>query len=158
MFKVNDSVVYPGHGVGRIIESVTKEIFGKKQTFLTIQIADSGMKIMVPKDNVEIIGLRRPLSKGKIIKVFKDIKGFKTVNTSTWNVRYRELMEKIKTGEFDKVCEVLKQLADIQSTQELSFGERKMIDTARSLAVAEVAVSLKISIDEATKLLSERLT
>ncbi len=74
-FKVGDNAVYPGHGVGKVIAMETKEIFGNKQDFYTIQILESGMKIMIPKNNVESVGLRPIISKeeaGKVISILKE--------------------------------------------------------------------------------------
>jgi CarD family transcriptional regulator len=96
-FKVGDNAVYPGHGVGVVKAIETKEIFGKKQTFYTIQILDNGMKIMIPKDNVASVGLRAIISKKEAGEVFKILrkKNIK-IDNQTWNRRYREYMEKIK--------------------------------------------------------------
>ena len=108
-FKVGDNAVYPGHGVGVVKNIETKEIFGKKQTFYTIQILDNGMKIMIPKDNVASVGLRAIISKKEANEVFKILrkKNIK-IDNQTWNRRYREYMEKIKTGSIYEIAEVLR--------------------------------------------------
>ena len=67
-FKIGDNVVYPGHGIGKINSIETKEIFGAEQIFYSITIKDSGMKIMVPKNSSEIIGLRPIMSSNKEYK------------------------------------------------------------------------------------------
>lgn len=141
-FKVGDNAVYPGHGVGRITSIEIKEIFSKKQTFYTIQILDSGMKIMVPMDNAVSVGLRPIISKteaSKVLGILKqnDIK----VDTQTWNRRYREYMEKIKTGSVYEIAQVLRDLFVLKIDKELSFGERKMLDTARNLLWRELSLA-----------------
>ena len=141
-FNVGDNAVYPGHGVGKILAIETKEILGNKQTFYSIQIVETGMKIMIPKDNVASVGLRPIISKdeaGQVLGILKekDVK----IDTQTWNRRYREYMEKIKTGSVFEIAEVLRDLFLLRVDKELSFGERKMLDTARNLLLKELILS-----------------
>jgi CarD family transcriptional regulator len=141
-FKVGDNAVYPGHGVGEVTAIETKEIFGNKQTFYTIKILETGMKIMIPKDNVENVGLRPIISRqeaGEVIGILKqkDVK----IDNQTWNRRYREYMEKIKTGSVYEIAEVLRDLFLLKVDKELSFGERKMLDTARGLLLKELSLA-----------------
>ena len=89
---------YCEHGVGKVTAIEAKEIFGKKHEFYTIQILENGMKIMIPKDNVESVGLRPIISNDEANKVIEILKETKVkIDTQTWNRRYREYMEKIKT-------------------------------------------------------------
>ena len=141
-FKVGDNAVYPGHGVGTVIAISTKEISGNKLDFYTIQILESGMKIMIPKNNVESVGLRPIISKeeaGKVISILKETNV--KIDNQTWNRRYREYMEKIKTGSVYEIAEVLRDLFLLKVDKELSFGERKMLDTARGLLLKELALA-----------------
>ncbi len=141
-FKVGDHAVYPGHGVGRITAIETKEIFGNKATFYSVQLLDSGMKIMVPRDNVDAVGLRPIISKNEASEVFEilkkeDIK----IDNQTWNRRYREYVDKIKTGSVYEIAEVLRDLFLLKVDKELSFGERKMLDRARTLLLKELSLA-----------------
>ncbi|MCC7405497.1 MAG: CarD family transcriptional regulator [Bdellovibrionales bacterium] len=146
-FKVGDNAVYPGHGVGQVTAIETKEILGSKQTFYTIQILESGMKIMVPKNNAETVGLRPIISKLEAAKVLGILRETNVkVDNQTWNRRYREYMEKIKTGSVYEIAEVLRDLVVLKVDKELSFGERKMLDTARNLLLKEL--TLATSTDE----------
>ncbi len=141
-FVVGDNAVYPGHGVGEVTSIETKEIMGSKQTFYSIRIMESGMKIMVPKSNVTNVGLRPIISKdeaGKVLEILKQ-KNIK-IDNQTWNRRYREYMEKIKTGSVYEIAEVLRDLFLLRVDKELSFGERKMLDTARSLLFKELSLA-----------------
>ncbi len=141
-FNVGDNAVYPGHGVGKVTAMETKEIFGNKQVFYTIQILDSGMKIMIPKNNVDTVGLRPIISKeeaGKVIQILKETNV--KIDNQTWNRRYREYMEKIKTGSVYEIAEVLRDLFLLKVDKELSFGERKMLDTARNLLLKELSLA-----------------
>lgn len=145
-FLVGDNAVYPGHGVGEVTSIETKEIMGSKQTFYSIRILESGMKIMVPKSNVTNVGLRPIISKdeaGKVLEILKQ-KNVK-IDNQTWNRRYREYMEKIKTGSVYEIAEVLRDLFLLRVDKELSFGERKMLDTARSLLFKELSLATSTS-------------
>jgi CarD family transcriptional regulator len=141
-FKVGDNAVYPGHGVGRVTAIETKEILGKQHTFYTIEILDSGMKILVPRDNVKSVGLRPIISKqeaNEVLNILR-VKNVK-IDNQTWNRRYREYMEKIKTGSVFEIAEVLRDLFLLKVDKELSFGERKMLDTARNLLIKELTLA-----------------
>ncbi len=141
-FKVGDNAVYPGHGVGKVTAIETKEIFGKKHEFYTIQILENGMKIMIPKDNVDSVGLRPIISKDEANKVIEILKETNVkIDNQTWNRRYREYMEKIKTGSVYEIAEVLRDLFLLKVEKELSFGERKMLDTARGLLLKELSLA-----------------
>ncbi|HND86328.1 MAG TPA: CarD family transcriptional regulator [Pseudobdellovibrionaceae bacterium] len=141
-FNVGDNAVYPGHGVGRVIAIETKEIMGQKQTFYSLQLLESGMKIMIPKNNVASVGLRPIISREEAAKVVHILKTKELkLENKTWNRRYREYMEKIKTGSVVDIAEVLRDLFLLKADKELSFGERKMLDNARALLLKELTLA-----------------
>lgn len=141
-FKVGDMAVYPAHGVGEISSIENREIAGNKQKFYILKLLDSGMTIMVPTSNVRNVGMREVIKKTEVDIVY-DILGERdiTINEQTWNRRYREYMDKIKTGSVYEIAEVLRDLMILRDKKELSFGERKMLDTAYSLITKELAIS-----------------
>ena len=148
-FKVGDKAVYPAHGVGVIRAVETKELEGIKSTFYVLKILDNGMTIMVPVQNAGAIGMRQVISTGHVEKVYDVLKDRDVpTDNQTWNRRYREYMNKIQTGDPIEVAKVLRDLALLKADKNLSFGEKKMFDQARSLLVQEIAVA-KDS-DEAT--------
>lgn len=141
-FNVGDNAVYPGHGVGKVMAIEVKEIFGKKHEFYSIQILENGMKIMIPKDNVASVGLRPIISREEAAKVISILRETNVkIDNQTWNRRYREYMEKIKTGSVFEIAEVLRDLFLLKVDKELSFGERKMLDTARGLLLKELSLA-----------------
>jgi CarD family transcriptional regulator len=145
-FRVGDKAVYPAHGVGEITSIETREISGQKQTFYILRILENGMKIMVPMKNAGSVGLRQVISRDKVREVFTILREKETSigNSQTWNRRYREYMEKIKTGSVFEVAEVLRDLYLLKYGKELSFGERKMLDTARTLLVKELSIAKNV--------------
>jgi CarD family transcriptional regulator len=143
-FKVGDIAVYPAHGVAKISSIENREIMGMKQKFYILKILDNGMTIMVPTHNVKAVGLREVIGKEEVDAVYailreRDI----AIDNQTWNRRYREYMDKIKTGSVYEIAEVLRDLSLLRFDKELSFGERKMLDTARSLMIKELAIAQK---------------
>ncbi|MED5465421.1 MAG: CarD family transcriptional regulator [Myxococcota bacterium] len=151
-FKVGDKAVYPAHGVGEVTAIENRSIGGMEQTFYILRILENGMKIMVPTNNVRQVGLREVISKSKVDKVFKILKE-KTlsVETTTWNRRYREYMEKIKTGSVFEVADVLRDLYILKVDKDLSFCELKLLDTARGLLIRELAVARTTNEEEIEK-------
>lgn len=142
-FKVGDIAVYPAHGVGQVTGIENKEIAGAKAQFYILKIMDSGMTIMVPTSNVKHVGLREVIGEDEVDQVYDILKerGEYTITEQTWNRRYREYMDKIKTGSIYEIAEVLRDLSMLRFEKELSFGERKMLDTARHLIIKELAVA-----------------
>src|SRR5215831_4939410 len=145
-FKIGEKVVYPAHGVG-VIEGVqTKVISGSERKFYMLRIIDSDMTIMIPTENVQSVGLRRIIGKDMVAKVYKILRDKKVeIDQQTWNRRYREYTEKIKTGSVLEIAKVLRDLFVLKGDKELSFGERKMLDTARNLLVKELAIAKSFS-------------
>lgn len=142
MFKVGDLAVYPAQGVGVIEAIENREVGGSRQLFYIMKIMGNGMKIMIPMESAKSVGLREVIMKTEIPKVYeilrmKDV----TIDKQTWNKRYREYLEKIKTGSVFEIAGVLRDLLILKSDKNLSFGERKMMDTAKSLLVKEISVA-----------------
>ncbi len=144
MFKVGDLAVYPAQGVG-IIEAIEeRDMMGSVQSFYIMKILGSNMKIMIPLESAKSVGLRSVIAAREIPKIYdilkdKDI----TIDKQTWNKRYRDYLEKIKTGSVYEVARVLRDLCILKLDKDLSFGERKMMDTARNLLIKEISVASK---------------
>ena len=142
MFDIGDRAVYPGHGVGVIEAIEAKAISGREQLFYILRIVDNGMTIMIPTTNIDVVGLREVIPPMEIPKVFQILKEKRiSIDIQTWNRRYREYMEKINGGSIFSIAEVLRDLQVLKLEKNLSFGERKILDTARNLLVKELAVA-----------------
>jgi CarD family transcriptional regulator len=141
-FSVGDKVVYPGHGVAEVTNLERREISGAALEFYVLKVLENNMKVMVPKHNADSVGLRRLVGSEQVEEVYGVLKhrGAK-ISTATWNRRHREYMEKIKTGSLVEIATVLRDLCILRADKELSFGERKMLDTARNLLVQELALA-----------------
>lgn len=145
MFAAGDMAVYPSHGVGRIEDIEAQTIGGIDQSFYVLRILDNDMMIMIPTATSGNVGLRPIISKNEVKKVVdilkdRDIK----VSVQTWNRRYRDYMDKIKTGSVFEVAIVLRDLLLLKGDKDLSYGERKMMDTAKTLLVKEISLARNV--------------
>lgn len=142
IFEVGQKVVYPGHGVGQIQSIESKDIAGIKISFYMIRILESDVTVMVPLDKVAACGVRPIATAKEVSQVYAMLRDKKVVvEQTTWNRRYREYMEKIKTGSVFEITEVLRDLCVIRADKVLSFGEKKMLDLAKGLLVKELAIA-----------------
>ena len=148
-FKVGDKAVYPAQGVAEVVSIEEKDIAGQRQKFYVLRILDTNRKIMVPVDNARHVGLRPPISEKEIQEIFAILRE-RTIafDNQTWNRRYRGFMDKIKTGSVFDVAEVMRDLYRLKAEKSLSFGERRMLETARALIVKEIAVTRENSEDK----------
>ncbi|MFZ5775809.1 MAG: CarD family transcriptional regulator [Thermodesulfobacteriota bacterium] len=146
MFNVGDMAVYPAHGVGRIESIEQRQVGDKQQSFYVMKILDSSMVIMIPTANSRNVGLRSVIGPQEVGKVY-DILSARDVDSASqpWNQRYREYMEKIKTGSVFEIAAVLRDLFLLREDKDLSFGERRMLDTAKNLLVKEIAIAKQLN-------------
>ena len=142
-FHVGDLAVYPAHGVGRIEAIESRVVNGEKHDFYIMKILENNMVIMIPTSNVQSVGLRDIISAREIPKIMDVIKAKRelSIDNQTWNRRYREYMDKIKTGSLYEVAEVFRDLSLLKMTKDLSFGERKLFDTAQTLLIKELSTA-----------------
>jgi CarD family transcriptional regulator len=141
-FVKGDLAVYPAHGVGCIESIESKEINGDTMNFYMMKIVENGMVIMIPTSNVESVGLREVIPENEIPQVYKVMQEkAQNGDNQTW---YREYMDKIKTGSIYDVAEVFRDLFQLKLEKDLSFGERKLLDTAQNLLVQELSTAKDI--------------
>ncbi len=139
--------MYPAQGIGMVQAIETKSISGgKKESFYVLRILDTGVTIMIPKGNVEQVGLRRIMDSKSVRSIYKILQSSDVgVDPQPWNRRYRQYMDKLKSGSPFEIAEVLRNLLRLKGEKVLSFGERKMLDTARSLLVKEISIARSVT-------------
>lgn len=141
-FVIGDKAVYPSQGVAEVVGIEQKEISGKIQRFYVLRVLESDNRIMVPTDKSGQVGLRRIAGEEEIDEVRQILREKEVhVDRQTWNRRYRGFMEKIRSGSLFEVAEVFRDLYRLKGLKPLSFGERRMLDTARGLIVQELSVA-----------------
>jgi CarD family transcriptional regulator len=152
VFKKGDMAVYPGHGVGKIRKVEKQVVAGEEHSFYVMEVRDTSMTVMIPCATSEKVGLRSIISTDDVKEIFKilKMKGVE-ITAQPWNQRYREYMEKIKSGSVYEIGAVLRDLYVLTETKDLSFGERKMLDSARVLLVSEIALANSTTEDDVTE-------
>jgi CarD family transcriptional regulator len=149
-YKIGQMAVYPAHGVVEVIGVDTKQIAGSPFLFYVLRVLENGMQIMVPKEKADQVGLRVVSTATEVDEMFAVLRDTDVIiDKQTWNRRYRGFMEKIKTGSLFDVAEVFRDLTRLRVSKALSFGERRMLETARTLMVKEVAVARRWTDDKA---------
>ena len=152
MFSEGDMAVYPAHGVGVIKAVETKTIGGIDQSFYVLEILDNSMRIMIPTASSNNVGLRAILKASEVGDVLEILEDRSVeLGAQTWNRRYRDYMEKIKTGSVHEVAVVLRDLFLLSVDKDLSYGERKMLDTAKNLIVKELSLAQNTEEENVTK-------
>ncbi len=141
-FCQGDLAVYPAHGVGCIESIESKKINGEDLNFYMMKIIENGMVIMIPTANAKAVGLREVIQEDEIPNVYNVMREkSESKGKQTWNRRYREYMDKIKTGSIYDVATVFRDLYQLKIEKDLSFGERKLFDTAKNLLVQELSTA-----------------
>jgi len=149
-FRVGDRVVYPMHGAGTIEGIEEREVLGRTQRYYVLRLPISNMKVMIPVDNTDEIGLRDVIDASEVEKEC-------TAMSPNWNRRYRNNLEKIKSGDIYEVADVVRNLSAREREKGLSTGERKMLDSAREILISELILAVGWAREEALRALEEAL-
>ena len=157
MYKIGDKVVYPMHGAGEIVDVVEKEILGNVKNYFLFKMPVGNMDVMLPVDSIDTIGIRNIISNKEMDTMLSALCDMECVENINWNKRYRENMEKLKTGSVTEVADVIKALMLREKEKGLSTGERKMLSTAKQILISEIMLIKTISFDEANQLVNESI-
>lgn len=141
MFQIGDKVVHPMHGAGVIADVVREKISGKMTEFYVFKMPISGLTLKIPTENSETIGVRAIKTYDEIEAVIEQIPHLGVDMTSNWNHRYRENMDRLKSGDLLEVSSVIKALMHRDSVRGLSNGERKMLHIAKQILVSEIVLA-----------------
>jgi len=156
-FKVGQKVVYPSHGVS-VVEKIEKgSIDGVEQTYFHLRLLSNNSKVMIPKDNLDLVGLRTLCGVTEINKLLRMLRDENIDTYKDWKGRYKQNLDKMKTGDLTQVAKVLKNLRMVSTRKSLSFREKKMYERARYFIISEVAHVKKIKEAEAEKLVEKAL-
>lgn len=157
MFNVGDKIVYPMHGAGVIDSIEEKEILGEKRQYYVLKMPGE-VKVMVPTANAENMGVRSIIDQSGAKKVLSILEKDETIMSDNWNKRYRDNLEKMKTGDVYEVADVVRNLTFKQKEKgTLSTGEKKMLDNAKVILVSELALAENSSSDEIEKLVENKI-
>jgi len=139
-FKVGDKIVYPNHGVTVVEQIGGSSIAGADSTYYHLRLLANNSRLMVPISNIDRVGLRKLYQQKEIKGLLSLLEEHQSSSHSDWKGRYRDNLEKMKTGRLEDVADVLKNLNEVQKKKSLSFREKKMYDRAKYLLVSEIAI------------------
>lgn len=155
MYRTGTKVVYPTHGVGWIEAIENKEVGGGPQAFYVVRIIGNGMTILVPTKNAKRVGLREVIEASEIPKILAILKKNDLEISSNWNRRFKDNLERIRTGSLFEVALVLRKLVLLQKERSLSFGEKTMLENVRRLIVSEISHASGIDQERAKALVEQ---
>lgn len=157
MFVKGDKVVYPMYGAGVIEDIEEKMIDGNVQSYYIIRIPNGNLKIMVSSLKAGEVGLRDVCESQEVHSLMKAAAGLPIVTTENWNLRYKQNMEKIRTGKLEEVCGVVRGLRQREQIKGLSSAEKKMLNNAKQIIISEIAYSFEVEKPIAEQMLSTNL-
>ncbi len=157
MFKVGDKIVYPMHGAGTIESIEEKEVLGEKQKYYIMKMPVGDIKVMVPTKNAEMIGVRDVIGNETAQGVLDVLSSNTTEMSANWNKRYRDNMEKMKSGDIYEVADVVRNLTFKQKEKGLATGEKKMLNNARQILVSELVLAEASDKDAVEKLINDKI-
>ena len=157
MFNVGDHIVYPMHGAGIIDAIEEKNILGENQAYYIIKMPGE-VKVMVPTAKAEQIGVRNIIGKEEAEKVISILGEDETEMSQNWNKRYRDNMEKMKSGDVYEIADVVRNLAFKQKEKGLSTGEKKMLSNAKQILVSELVLAEHASQEEVEELIDNKIS
>ncbi len=154
MFCIGDKIVYPMHGAGIIVDIEEKKILGELHKYYILQISISDMKVMLPVDNTETIGIRKIVSESAANEAINHFLNCPDEFNNNWNQRYRENIEKMRNGDIFDVATVAKTLMLRDNRKSLSNAERKMLSNAKNILISELVLSKQMSAEKIKELLA----
>ena len=141
MFSIGDNIVYPMHGAGMIEAIEERELAGEMCEYYVLLIPQNGIRIMIPCNRASDVGVRCVIKKSEIGNVQETLSGESTEMAKIWNRRYRDNLEKLKTGKITFVAEVVRDLMRVDNEKRLSTGEKKMLSNAKQILISELTLA-----------------
>ena len=148
MFQIGDKVVHPMHGAGIVDSIVQKKVNGVMREYYVLKLPVRAMVVMVPTENCEEIGVRPIVDREQADRVLAAIPEIQVEMTQNWNRRYRENMERLKSGDLFEVARVVKGLMLRDVEKGLSTGERKMLHSAKQILISEIVMCQSSSYED----------
>jgi len=148
LLQIGDKVVYPMHGAGVIAGIEDCEVFGEGKSYYVLQMPLGNMKVMIPTDNVDGVGLRDVISEETVAKVEDVLNDKPEKATGSWNKRFHANLDRMKTGDICDVAAVARNLILQNKKRKVSSGERRLMDLARQILVSELVYACDKTPDE----------
>lgn len=157
MFEIGDKIVYPLYGAGTIEKFESKVIDGHEENYYVIRMPIGNLTIMISTRKADVIGIREICDGNEIMSKLKGIAGKPVEMNKNWNQRFKDNMEKIKSGDLTEVAEVVRNLMLREKEKGLSAAEKKLLMSAKQIILSELVLSRNINKEEAETLLAHEL-
>ena len=157
MFQIGDKVVHPMYGAGVVDSIIQKTVDGVERDYFILALPNRAMVVMVPTENCSEIGVRPVVNQEQADQILAAIPTIQVEMTANWNHRYRENMERMKSGDLFEVARVIKGLTIRDQKRGLSTGERKMLHSAKQILLSELVLSKSVSYESAEEQLNTAL-
>lgn len=158
MYKVGDRIVYPMHGAGTIIGIEKKEILGEESMYYIMKMPIANIRISIPVDNIDSIGIRPVMSVEDGKKVMDILRQESTAMSSNWSQRYRENLENLKTGDPFEIAEIVRNLQIRDMEKGLSSSEKKMLNSSKRMLISELIIIGSMTVEEAQDMIDEAIS
>ena len=157
MYQVGDKVVHPMHGAGVVDSIAQKKVDGLLRDYYILKLPNRSMVVMIPTDSSDEIGVRPVIDGDQADLILAAIPSIQVEMTANWNHRYRENMERMKSGDLYEVARVIKGLTVRDTDRGLSTGERKMLHSAKQILISEIVLSKSLSYEDVEERLNTAL-
>lgn len=155
MFSAGDKIVYPMHGAGIICGIEERKILGEKKQYYIFKLPCSEINVMIPVESESAVGIRPIADKAAISGVINLLRSESTEMDANWNRRYRENMEKLKSGDIMQVAEVVRNLMRMENKKSLSSGEKKLLESGKQILLSEMMLAADMTYGEAEETVKE---
>jgi CarD family transcriptional regulator len=155
LFNVGDKVVYPHHGAGIVERVEERDVEGEKKKYFILSLCRGDLKITVPEESTESVGLRGIIGKREVKSVFEVLHQGQSQMPTNWNHRYKKNRDKIRSGNVYQLAEVVRNLSIREREKGLSTGEKRMLNQARQILLSEIIYVLNIDDEKAAKMLDD---
>lgn len=157
MFREGDKIVHPMHGAGIVESIVEQKVNGVTRTYYVLKLPVRSMVVMIPTDNSQEIGVRPIIDSARADQILAQLPGIQVDFDQNWNRRYRENMERLKSGDLLEVARVIKGLMLRDGERGLSTGERKMLHSAKEILISEIVLSQSVSYEDVEERINKAL-
>lgn len=156
--KIGDRIVYPMHGAGEVSGIEENEVGGETKSYYVLRLPMGNMKLMLPIDKIDEIGLRGVIGKEKIPEVAEVLKGEAEQSQGSWNKRFHANLDRMKTGDILEVAAIARNLMRQNEKKKISSGEQRLLETARQILISELVFALDKTPEEISDWVDEQVS
>ena len=155
--EIGNRIVYPMHGAGEVVGIEENEVGGVKQSYYVLHLSMGNLKLMLPVDKIEEIGIREIIDKAKIPEVAEVLAGRSERSFGSWDRRYHATLDRLKSGDILEVAAVARNISRQSLKRKISSGERRLMELARQILISELVYVLEKPADEVTHWVDEHI-